>query len=164
MQDYCRIYVAQLKSWNLSTAYFYVGKTGRMPEARYEEHEAGVDGKGSMWCKKHGFKGYLICMRVPPHMGSTLENDLTAWLVANVGWHRVRGGDYMVTSPDRKDMWWLPPKLRTGSFRDVLELRTGSVTKFRPQLRGLIDALLASSRPQHPHQLDTNSFAYSLLR
>jgi hypothetical protein len=160
---YARVYVAQLGSMRLRDAYWYVGTTECLPAQRHEAHKVNMKGQGAAWCKKHGYLGMRICVRVEPNHANTLENDLTKYLMATFGWQRVRGGDHMVTDPDPNDLWWLPLQWRNSkigdkSYRNILKLRTGSVSKFSAELRGLVDSFLASSGPKHPHELDTDSF------
>ena len=109
-----------------------------------------------------------ICCRVLEHHANTLENDLTKWFMATFGWRRVRGGDFVKTEADPDDLWWLPLEFRqnkkgTISFRNVLKLRLGAMTKFPSELRGLVDSFLASGRPQHPYQLNTDTFPKPFL-
>lgn len=165
---YSRIYVAQLGSHDIKKAYWYVGQTSCLPEQRHEAHKNNYMGQGGAWCKKHGYLGMVICVRVLPDHATTLENDLTKYFMATFGWPRVRGGDYVKTEADPHDLWWLPLVFRqnpkgTLSFRNVLKLRTCTVSKFSAELRGLRDSFLTSSGPKHPYQLDTDSFAQPLL-
>ncbi len=167
MVGYTRIYVAQLGHLNLKKAYWYIGRTDCLPTQRHEAH-LGNTKQGADWCKKHGYLGMRICCRVLPGHASALEDDLTKWFMSNFGWQRVRGGDYVKTEANHHDLWWLPLEWRqnrkgTLSFRNVLKLRLGTVSKFGSELRGLVDSFLASSGPKHPHQLDTDSFPEPFL-
>ena len=166
MCNYTRIYVAQLGSHSVKHAYWYIGRTDCLPAQRHDAHMG--NRYGADWCKMHGYLGMRICCRVLEHHANTLENDLTKWFMATFGWRRVRGGDYVKTEADPDDLWWLPLEFRqnkkgTISFRNVLKLRLGAMTKFPSELRGLVDSFLASGRPQHPYQLNTDTFPKPFL-
>ena len=138
-----------------------------MPDQRDEAHR-NAKGHGAKWCKKHGYLGMRLCMRVQPDHAADLESDLTKWLMSMFGWRRVRGGEHTKTNPAEGEKWWLPTEFRNSkkgslSFRNVLKLRLGTVSKFPSELRGLVDSFFASSGPKHPHELDTDSFPEPFL-
>ena len=139
-----RLYVLELRTPN----HYYVGTTSReifdLPNghaygARLLEHE---NGEGSRFSQKHGFSKCLLHAVVPSKMATTLEDDMTRYLMARYGWQQARGGRY-VRVRDDDETYWLPREFREGSFRDILELRTGTVSKFSAELRGLVDRFCA---------------------
>ena len=128
--------------------HFYVGLSSReifdLPDgvaygARLQEH---ASGSGARFTTKHGYDSCVLHAVVPIAHASTLEDDMTRYLMARYGWQAVRGGRYVRVRDDH-ETYWLPPAFRTGSFRDILKLRTGTVSKFPAELRGLVDRFCA---------------------
>ena len=107
---YVRIYVIECKSRN----YYYVGTTVREMWVgggqREKEHQ---EGWGSKFTTKHGFCRTMFVTLVSPGQASTLENDLTRWLMHKYGWKNASGGDYTNQRKDRlADRRWMPPEFR----------------------------------------------------
>ena len=152
--QYCRVYVGECRT----EKHFYVGRTFSQPVKRHEAHACpDKGGQGSFWCKKHGYKGMRICVRVLPEQSKQLENDLTKVMMALYGWRAVRGGDYTCTNPDPNDLWWLPYEFRTGS---VEKLTTDTTWSRHPrELESLVNRFRASASAKHPFELDTETFA-----
>jgi len=139
-----RLYVLELNKPD----HFYVGISSReifdLPDgtahgARLAEHE---NGTGSRFSRKHGFKKCVLHAVVPKHQSNTLEDDMTKYLMARYGWQQVRGGRYVRTRDD-DETYWLPQPFREGSFRDILELCSGTVSEFPAQFRRLVDRFCA---------------------
>ena len=125
--SYERVYVLECRTPD----HFYVGTTLREMSVRQREHEAGY---GSRWTHRHGVKRVMFDQIVPTGTSGTLENDLTKHLMSVFGWGRVRGGDYVFVRCQNRD--WLP----LAGPRDVLPLHLRPVSKFAPELRGLVNA------------------------
>ena len=138
-----RLYVVQC----CTPDHFYVGLSSReifdldgtAHGARLREH---ASGSGARFTTKHGYGSCGFHAVVPNAHASTREDDMTRYLMARYGWQNVRGGRY-VRVRDDWETYWLPPAFRTGSFRDILKLRTGTVSKFPAELRGLVDRFCA---------------------
>ena len=139
-----RLYVLALNKPD----HFYVGISSReifdLPDgtaygARLLEH---AQGNGSRFSKKHGFKKCILHAEVAGHAASTLEDDMTKYLMARYGWQQVRGGQY-VRCIDDDETYWLPTAFRENSFRDILELRAGGMSQFPAELRRLVDRFCA---------------------
>ena len=104
-----RLYVLALNK----PEHFYVGISSReifdLPDgtaygARLLEH---AHGNGSRFSKKHGFKKCILHEVVASHVASTLEDDMTKYLMARYVWPQVRGGLYVRCIVDG-DTYWLP--------------------------------------------------------
>ena len=121
---------------------YYVGLSDQFAR-RLAQH---IRGEGSKFSKLHGFRACVLSMDVPDHMANRLENDMTCYLMARFGWQNVRGGDYVRCIND-DETYWLPPAFKklfaTGSAADVLKLRSGTVSQFLPEFRGLVDRFCA---------------------
>ena len=147
-----RLYVLALNK----PEHFYVGISSReifdLPDgtaygARLLEH---AQGNGSRFSKKHGFKKCILHAEVAGHAASTLEDDMTKYLMARYGWQQVRGGRYVRCIDDDKT-YWLPREIQEAmtcqkgktSFRDILELRAGGMSQFPAELRRLVDRFCA---------------------
>ena len=136
----CRLYVAQCGTKD----HFYVGTTLRIPYMRDREHRERTF--GAAWTRQHGYRGMLTCDLVDPGHASTLEDDMTKYLMSIYGKHAVRGGNFLHEN-------WLPWEFTRGSPADVLKLRTGTVSKFGSELRGLIDRFSAVCGLENPDHL-----------
>jgi len=126
-----RLYVVRCKTPN----HFYCGTTTRIIYDRLDEH---AQGHGSRFTKKHGYQDCVFSQIVDNGHSSTLENDMTRYLMSRYGWASCRGGDFVRVRNDM-ETWWLPREFREGSFRDILKLRSGTVSEFSTELRGLVD-------------------------
>ena len=142
----CRLYVAELET----PRHYYVGTTLRIPYERDQEHRDRTH--GSVWTRKHGYKGMLICDEVHPGHATTLENDMTKFLMAEYGHGRVRGGNYLHES-------YIPWQFKRGSPADVLKLRTGTVSKFGAEFSRLVDRFRAVRSLENPNHLYSNALA-----
>jgi len=136
-----RLYVIRCKTPN----HFYCGTTTRIIYDRLAEHEAGGV-HGSRFTTKHGYAGCVFSQIVTNGHSCTLEDDMTKYLMARYGWANCRGGNFVRTIDDAQT-FWLPREFRTGSFRDILKLRGGTVSKFPTELRGLVDRFCAVCGP-----------------
>ena len=138
-----RLYVVRCSTPN----HFYVGLTSReifdldglAHGERLREH---ASGSGSRFTSRHGYDSCVLHAVVPSSHANRLEDDMTRYLMARYGWKNVRGGRY-VRCIDDYETYWLPRAFRTGSFRDILKLRTGTVTEFPSEFRGLVDRFCA---------------------
>ena len=140
MTTICRLYVAQCET----PEHFYVGTTLRIPYMRDREHRERTF--GAKWTRQHGYKGMLTCDLVDPAHAIHLEDDMTKYLMSVYGPNAVRGGNFLHEN-------WLPREFRYGSPADVLKLRTGTVSKFRSELRSLIDRFSAVCGLENPDHL-----------
>ena len=126
-----RLYVLRCQTPN----HFYCGTTTRIIYDRLADHE---EGRGSRFTTKHGYKDCVFSQIVDTAKSSTLEDDVTKYLMSRYGWANCRGGNF-VRVRDDMETFWLPLEFRNGSFRDILKLRSGTVSKFPTELRGLVD-------------------------
>ena len=161
MPKIVRLYVVRCKT----PGHWYCGTTDRLPWYRAEEH-AGLKPGGAKWTHLHGYDTMVFSVVVPTHMGPTLEDDMTKWLMSVYGWGQCRGGNFVrVRNWDDMDTFWLPREFRPGaSFRDILELRSGRVSKFSTELRGLVDCFCRFCDSEGPNHLDSKAFSETLLR
>ena len=143
-----RLYVIRCKSKD----FWYVGITNRLPWERLHEHETGT---GAAWTRKHGVDCMIFSVIVPEDMANSLENDMTAYLMALFGWAYVRGGQHVRCKDDDRTVdFWLPLPFRTGSFSDILKLREGSVSQFLPQFSRLVNLFGEFRNSEHPNHLN----------
>ena len=120
---FTKIYVIECRARN----HFYVGTTYRELYDRIKEHE---NQRGSIWTTRHGFKRMALWADVQTEHASTLEDELTEWLMHRYGIWNVRGGNYVNCRPDcYANDWWLPKSLQSG-FRNVPGLHDCPVSKF----------------------------------
>ena len=71
---YTKIYVIEC----LTTFFWYVGSTFRELYDRIDEHSTHC---GAIWTRRHGFKRMVLWLDVPEAGCSSLENELTEWLM-----------------------------------------------------------------------------------
>jgi len=130
-----RLYVVRCKTPD----HYYCGTTLREMHYRLAEHAGGY---GSKFTTKHGYDGCVFSQVVVNAKSSRLEDDMTKYLMSRYGWANCRGGNFVRSRPDM-ETFWLPREFREGSFRDILKLRSGTVSKFPSELRGLVDRFCA---------------------
>ena len=154
---YTKIYVIECTTPN----FWYVGSTFRELYDRIDEHSSHC---GSVWTRRHGFKRMAIWRDVPEEACTSLENDLTEWLMHQYGIKNVRGGDYVNCRKNCYDSeWWLPKSVRS-CLGNVPSLHYRPVSKFPLQLGRLIDTFQVFRRLQNSDHLDTKSLTDSVLR
>lgn len=154
---YTKVYVIECVKPNC----WYVGSTFRELYDRIDEHSSHC---GSVWTRRNGFKRMVLWRDVPEAGCSSLENELTEWLMHQFGIKNVRGGDYVNCRPNCYDSdWWLPKSLRS-SLGNVPSLHYRPVSKFPLQLGRLIDAFKVFRRLEHPNHLHPKPLSESILR
>ena len=145
----CTLYVIRCQT----PRHWYVGQTNRLPWERLQEHE---EGTGSLWTRKHGVDCMIFSAVVEPSHANRLESELTTYLMSRYGWANVRGGMHMrCRDDDRTQKFWLPAEFRRGSFRDILKLRSGSVSHLSPELGRLVNLFSSCRDAKHPYHLHT---------
>ncbi len=153
-----RLYVIRCKT----KGYWYVGIKNRLPWERLYEHDTGT---GAAWTRKHGVDCMIFSAIVPQGMANTLENDMTAYLMSLFGWAYVRGGQHVRCKDDDRTVdFWLPLPFRTGSFSDILQLRSGRMSHFLPQFLGLVNMFREFRDSQYSHHLHAEAHTQALFR
>ena len=148
---YTKVYVIECNKPNC----WYVGSTFRELYDRIDEHSSHC---GSVWTRRHGFKRMVLWRDVPEGACTSLENELTEWLMHQFGIKNVRGGDYVNCRPNCYESdWWLPKSLRSG-FGNVPGLHDCPVSKFPLEFKRLVDAFhvfrsLENANQLHPEPL-----------
>ena len=153
---YTKIYVIEC----LTTFFWYVGSTFRELYDRIDEHSTHC---GSIWTRRHGFKRMVLWQDVPEAGCSSLENELTEWLMHQYGIKNVRGGDYVNCRPNCYESdWWLPKSLRS-SLGNVPSLHYRPVSKFPLQLSRLTNAFKVFRGLEYPNHLNTKTLPDPVL-
>ena len=156
MGKFYRVYIVECQT----PGYFYVGSTSRVPYLREDEHR---NGHGSHWTSKHGFKRMLFMKVVPQEICQQLEDDLTVWLQATLGYRFVRGGNRVATS-EKTLQKWMHPSLAGLLPTDVLPLHSRPMGEFPAELRRLVDAFEMVRRLEDPDHLDSDVQPEAALR
>ena len=98
----CTLYVIRCRT----PRHFYVGTTLRNKHTRFQEH---IDGYGSRWTSRHGYRRIDRAFTVPVSQASQLENEVWMHYARIYGPENVRGGDVTILDT-------IPPSLLPEEF------------------------------------------------